>query len=714
MTGPADEERSAGFGTFSGVFRPTTLTILGAMLYLREGWLVGNGGLLGAIAVLVLSLVITGTTALSAASIATNHRVRPGGAFAIIGQALGLEAGGAIGVPLFIAQALSGAMYLYAFREGWGYLFPSHPTLPVVVLAFVGVSVVTWISAAFAFRAQAVMFFVVIAAVVSAAAGIFGEPLHSPQWVGSYSEASFLQSFAIFFPAATGIMVGIGMSGQLDSPRRSIPRGTLSAWAVTGAVYLGFAVWFSLVAEPAELRDNKLVMVDRAAVPVLVLVGLVTSTLTAAISSLVAAPRLLQAMAEVDVVPGSRFLSTLSAEGEPRRATLVTLGIAAIGLLSGSLDAIAPIITAFFVLTFLALNLVVVIEQRLGMISFRPTFAVPDWIPALGVAVCGLCLFLASPRPLLILGLLSVVGLYVMLARRSLDTPWETVRSGVAVALATWAARRASTQERSERAWKPDLLVPIRHLDEAERLEPLLHAMTVRNGSIKLLGVGEDELRAEIGARTRTLRTRGVHASSTVLDAGEFAPAVRTAIDAMQGDLFPPNLVLLDLSRCSSGDIRAIRGRCRELRLGLVLFHPHPDGGLGPRRGLDVWLSDRHPDWRLRLHVANVDLPVLVGYLLATCWKVPLRLVTVVREPDAVVPARAFLAGLAEAGRLPDRTAIEVRTGSFRERLTEGAADVCLFGIGPQAERDALVGIARASGAACLFLMDSGQESALA
>lgn len=79
-----------GLGTFAGVFRPTFLTILGALLYLRAGWLVGHAGLLGAMAVIVGAALITGLTALSVSTIATNQRVRPGGAFAIISQALGL------------------------------------------------------------------------------------------------------------------------------------------------------------------------------------------------------------------------------------------------------------------------------------------------------------------------------------------------------------------------------------------------------------------------------------------------------------------------------------------------------------------------------------------------------------------------------------------------------------------------------------------------
>ena len=113
------------FDTFAGVVRPTLLTTLGALLFLREGWLVGNSGLVGAVVVILCAYVITGTTALSVSSLSTNVRLQAGGAFALIAQALGLEAGGAIGIPLYLAQCASAALYLFAFAEVWQHVSPS-------------------------------------------------------------------------------------------------------------------------------------------------------------------------------------------------------------------------------------------------------------------------------------------------------------------------------------------------------------------------------------------------------------------------------------------------------------------------------------------------------------------------------------------------------------------------------------------------------------
>ena len=122
------------FGTFTGVFTPTLLTILGVIMYIRVGWVVGTAGLLGAGAIMGLAILITTCTGLSLPSIATNTRIGDGGPYAIIAKSLGLEVGGAVGIPLYLTRPLGVAMYIFGFREGWLWLFPDHPPLLIDLL----------------------------------------------------------------------------------------------------------------------------------------------------------------------------------------------------------------------------------------------------------------------------------------------------------------------------------------------------------------------------------------------------------------------------------------------------------------------------------------------------------------------------------------------------------------------------------------------------
>ena len=712
---PAPAPPPRRFGTFAGVFRPVSLTILGAMLYLREGWLVGEAGVVGALLVIGAAYAITGTTALSLASIASNVRVRPGGAFAIIAQALGLEAGAAIGLPLYIAQAASAAMYIYAFAEGWAFLFPDHPPELVEGIGFAGCALLAWRSSGLAMKAQGVMLLVVVAAVGSAALGILDAPMVPAHWVGELPDVGLVGAFAIFFPAATGIMVGAGMSGSLRDPRRSIPTGTLLAWATTFALYAGFAGWYGVMAAPDELIANRSVMIQRALVPELVLAGLLSSTLMAALSSLVAAPRLLQAMADHGVVPASGWLARTTPGGEPRNAVLVTTGLAACGLAAGSLDAIAPVITSFFIMTYLAINGVVAVERTLGMISFRPAFQVHATVPLLGVGLCLLGLSLSSPfGGALEVGFVLVV--YAVLSRRKLETPWETVRSGVAVQLAAWTARRAARADRSERAWKPDLLVPVASPDQIASMREVVESLARRNGTLRWVGLGpHPELGPALAAVAKAETAAGHHATTATLRTQHYMEGIGVAMDALRGATFPPNLVVVDESRVSNDEIAAYQTHCDVLKTGMALWQSGPARDEPPPPGVCVWISDRSPDWRLQLHQANLDLPVLVGFLLATAKHEPLRLCMVVRDDLQKERARRFLEDLIDQARLPAGTTAHVAHGDFLALLPEAPkARTHIFGMPPVVDKERLEQIRARLGTACLWLRDSGHESALA
>ncbi|MGM0557638.1 MAG: hypothetical protein ACQEVA_14740, partial [Myxococcota bacterium] len=498
-----EEPNGVGLNTFTGVYRPTVLTILGVMMYLREGWLVGQAGLGGAVLVILATFTITGCTAMSLSTITTNIRLGGGGAFAVISQSLGLEAGGSIGIPLYLAQSLSAALYMYGFAETWVYLF-DHPMWAAILGVFAVTFTITLLSSKLASKLQGVVMLVVLASLVSIALGLTelgpAEHLQNPQLWGDFESGSFWILFAIFFPAGTGIMVGASMSGKLEDARSSIPKGTLAAVATSLVVYLFFALWYSLLATPEALRENTLIVTELAWSSEIVFAGILASTFTATLSSMVAAPNVLSALGKYGVTPKGDFLSKMTSSGDARNATLVT-GLLIAGALSlGSLNAVAQLITMFFLLTYFMVNLVVMVEQQLGMVSFRPLFKIPRLVPILGTVGCTIAVFVISPAfGLVAIGLVAAV--YVYLVGRHLEQPWETVRSGMFVALADWAAKRiARSQESNERSWKPDLLVPVESRAELDGQFRFLRAMTYPKGSLHIVGIkarGEDRLLEE-------------------------------------------------------------------------------------------------------------------------------------------------------------------------------------------------------------------------
>jgi solute carrier family 12 sodium/potassium/chloride transporter 2 len=293
------------FGTFAGVFTPDVLTILGVILYLRLGWVVGNTGFLGALFIILMAKTITITTGLSMSSITTNIKIGAGGAYSIISKSLGLEAGGSVGIPFYISQTLSAALYIVGFTEGWLRIFPSHNYYLIAILTWMVVLTISYISANVAIKTQ---YFIMMIIALSLASFVLGETPETSQLtlVGNLEDVSFWGAFAIFFPAVTGIMAGANLSGELKNPKIAIPRGTMAAIAITLVIYVALAYLFSSRISAEVLRSNQMAMIDYALWAPAVIMGILAATFSSALGSTVGAPRILQALAAFKSVPFHR------------------------------------------------------------------------------------------------------------------------------------------------------------------------------------------------------------------------------------------------------------------------------------------------------------------------------------------------------------------------------------------------------------------------
>ena len=717
-------------GTFRGVYRPTVMTILGLMIYVREGWVVGEAGLLGAILIILATFLITGTAALSLSSITTNIHIGAGGVFSIIAKSLGLETGGSIGVPLYLGQALSGALYIYGFTEGWLYVFPDHSQWLVAYAVFAVAMGVTFVSSSFAFRLQGAVMIVILISMASIAFGLANvDGSTRPQLWGTFEDASFWTLFAILFPGGTGIKVGASMSGALENPRRSIPRGTLAAVGTALFVYIAMAIWYSMVATPEELMNQRLIVIERAAVGELVLAGLLASTFTATISTLVAAPHVLQALAAQNITPRSDWVAQSTSGGHPRNATIITGILVAGTLLLGSLDAVAIFITMFFLLIYLMINIVITIEQGLGLIAFRPTFRIPFWVPIVGLVSCTIALFIISPV-FALLALTIIVGIYVYLVNRRLHTPWETVRSGIFVSLADWAAKKfaRSMSEANERSWKPDLLVPVVSREQLDGIFRFLRLLAEPKGSIKVVGiaVSEDEVASSedvireagldrLDSVTRIFQDEELFATSTVIDAPSLVQGVRISASVMRGSAFRPNILFGLAHRFDAETLQGFVEIAEKNEMGVALLYEHPQASLGEERRINIWITDQSPEWSLGLRLPNLDLSILLGLQVQRKWQGRIRLLTVCRDPQEQENARRYHHRLIEDARLPSSTESIVLEGNFRANLAASPeTDLSIFGLAREVDRAFMDDQVRLSRSSCLFVRDSGRESALA
>ncbi len=388
------------FGT-APVFFTAISTILGAILFLRFGFAVGTLGFWGVIPIIILGHLVTIPTALAISEIATNKRVEGGGEYFIISRSFGINIGATIGIALYLSQAISVAFYVIAFTESFEFLFQyllkSHDFfLPRQVISIpVMISLGGLILKQGANLGVKALYVIVAILAVSLLLFFIGSPSNGEVVGLSFSNLEpqnmeqFYVIFAIIFPAFTGMTAGVGLSGDLKEPGKSIPLGTTTATIAGMIIYFFIAYKLATSASPEELISNQFVMADIALWgTVFIPIGLAASTISSALGSLMVAPRTLQALAVDKAFPIAKINSWLGLnrpkDNEPENALVITCLIALIFVAIGDVNAVAMIISMFFMITYGSLCLISFLHQFGSSPSYRPTFKSKWFISLLG------------------------------------------------------------------------------------------------------------------------------------------------------------------------------------------------------------------------------------------------------------------------------------------------------------------------------------------
>lgn len=694
-------------GTFGGVFTPDVLTILGVIMYLRLGWVVGNAGLIGAFAIIIMAKIITICTALSMSSITTNIKIGAGGAYSIISKSLGLEAGGSVGIPFYISQTLSAALYIFGFTEGWLMFFPHHdPTIVAVItwLILLGISAV---SAAFAIKTQYIIMAVIAASLLS----FFLSPAEqktSIEYIGNFENADFWLVFAIFFPAVTGIMAGANLSGDLKEPRKAIPYGTLSAIGVTMVIYLGMAYLFSKVVPTEELLNNQMAMAEYSWISELVILGILAATFSSALGSMIGAPRVLQALAVHKSIPFSKTFATRTKNNEPRNAIIFTAAIIIVAILLGNLDALASLLTMFFLVTYGMLNLVVFLQQSMKIISFRPTFKIPRFVSFIGATGCIFIMFLIN-TVFSVIAIITIISLYFWLTKMGLKTNWGDIRGGMFLVLAERASRMAAKFPRHFISWKPDVLLPIENPKVWGASLLFIKNIIAPSGSLyafTVTGANHEETKQSLDDLIRPLDDEKLFVNHAVVDDTDFLHAAKLVMQISSGSTFRPNILFLTLGNNPEKDIliQNLTNASQRHELGTVILNQHDRMAFGLQKDVNLWLRDKSP---------NRELAILLALQLQINWEGKINLVTVAENKESKDKMHKFLVNLSDKTRLPSLTEFHVLIGSFGDALKSAPrADINIFGIADELNFDFMRSAPETMSSSCLYVRDSGQESA--
>ncbi len=636
MTGKSKKNQTAHkFGTFLGVYMPSILTILGLIMYLRFGWVLGNLGLIKTIVVVLVASSITFITGLSASAIATNIKVGVGGEYFMISRSLGLELGGAIGIPLYLCRTLSVTFYCYGLSEAIlalspiiGVVLPSYALQLMTIGFIIIITLLSGKSAKLVLHSQIPIMIIVGASILALVIGVFSKDLQTPIIEATYQTApqGFWYVFAVFFPAVTGFTAGIGMSGDLRNPQKSIPRGTLGAVVSGVVIYLVIpillAITGALTLEEMTNPEAGVTIWTRLAIfgPWIVYPAVWGAVLSSAFGSILGGPRILQAMSMDGLVP--KFLAKLSKSGQPTIATWISGAIAVSAVFLGGLNTIAQYVSVLFLTLYVAVNMSAAIEQLIKEPSYRPTIYVPWYISILGSIAAMIVMWLINPLAFAFaLGLELLIFIYLM--NKKLEQQWGDASTGIWMHLGRYALLRLNSKKMHPRNWRPIIILFIRDLKEHIELVQFTEMLGQNSGLLTISKLitpddkGELLLRNEVAHEMqKDLALAGLEALTEVHVVTDLKYGMNQVSSGHGIAGIKTNTVVFGWSSTESGKVKELEIISELARSGknILVAHINKPFPKKSKKRIDIW-------WRGQEN--NGDLMVLLAYLiqLNNKWK---------------------------------------------------------------------------------------------
>lgn len=634
--GMRSSEQAYGFGTLP-VFLAGISTILGAIMFLRFGYAVAHTGFFGVIGIIVLGHLVTIPTALALAEIATNRKVEGGGEYFIISRSFGTTIGGVIGICLYLSQAISVAFYMIAFAEAFTWMepylmeqfgirfdprfisIPAMVTLVILVImrgADLGVKML-YVVAGILFVSLAMFF------LGSPVEGFDRDLISLTDKVERPDP--FIIVFAIVFPAFTGMTAGVGLSGDLKNPRRSLPRGTLWATIIGMLVYVGLVYKLHISAPPETMSQDPLVMAEVSVWGPAILIGLCCATLSSAIGSVLVAPRTLQALGADDTLPGKGLSSWLShgigKANDPRHATMVT-GALALGIvIVGNVDLVATLISMFFMVTYGSLCAISFLEHFAARPSYRPSFRSRWYVSLLGAILCFLLMFQIN----FFFATIAIVLLVILYQALRIGKRGEGDLASLFQNVITQATRYMQIRLQQRRLdivtdeWRPSvIMVNDRSFDRRSPLI-MLHWLCHRYGFGTYVHYIKGRLTSDMFFESKTIKERllkmarkqgsAVYMDTVVSPSITSALAQTLQVPGVSG--MSNNSILFELTQQDSMSVaHSIVDQCKfaaNSDMTLMVLR-HCETHFGNRDSIHVWLT-----WNDK---ANANTMILLSYIL--------------------------------------------------------------------------------------------------
>jgi amino acid transporter len=662
------------FGT-APVFFTAIATILGAILFLRFGYAVGTLGFWGVILLVLLGHLVTIPTALALSEIATNKRVEGGGEYFIVSRSFGLNIGSTIGLALFFSQAISVAFYVIAFTEAFDFFFVwvreeyalelprqfvSMPMMGLLSLLIIAKGANLGVKA---------LYFVVGILFITLVLFFLGEPAPNADLSVSIfsfemrNMNDFFVVFAIVFPAFTGMTTGVGLSGDLKKPGKSIPWGTISATIIGMLVYFVIAWKLSSSASIEDLVNNQFVMVQIAIGGALIIpIGLAASTISSALGSVMVAPRTLQALAKDKIFPSRRinrfFAKERKRDNEPINSSILVCLIAFFFVALGDINAVAEIISMFFMLTYGSLCLISFLNHFGSSPSYRPSFKSKWVISLIGFVVSVWVMFkINTLYAILAFVFLILIYLYINFyhkQRRGLSSIFVNTVFQLNRKLHLYIQRKTKASLFSD--WRPSIICVSKHSFQRDNALKMLDWISYKYGFATYLHKIEGYFSAETAKlakeqKQKLLKKLGDD-NSVFIDtiiSPSYTTAIAQAIQIPGVSGLENNMVLFEFPKFDEQSQEQALDNFNLIRAGEldVLFLLSDSKQIAFKEGIHVWIKITDE--------VNLNLMIMLSFIILNHpdWKkAKIKVFVVIKEEDPVAQKVQFME-LIKTGRIP-------------------------------------------------------------
>jgi amino acid transporter len=600
------EGNTEGLGTFSGVYLPSVLQMLGVILFMRLGWITGHVGLSKMTFIIFMASSILFLTGLSMTSIVTNMKIGSGGSYYIISRSLGVEFGSAIGILLTVAQLITIAVCVSGFALSLQEIMP-HLSLPFLeICTLIGLAIVALFPVDFALKAQGFIFCIVMASILSV---FFGSSANIPETITPLPRTSsigFWAAFALFFPATTGIESGMAMSGDLKNPSRSLAIGTMAAVVTAYIAYAALSIFLSFQVSDELLRSHPMIIYYVSRLSFLFILGVWGATLSSALGSMITSPRTLQSLAKDKILP--KFLSK-----SPVVPGILIISLASLMTLFTDMNHLLPILSMVCLMTYALLNFVAFFESFIQNPSWRPLFRIPMGVSLTGTIACLVSMFMINPGWAFII-LIALLALGLWTTKRKLQGNWDDMRYSIFSFFASTATSKLAHIKKNPRSWRPNILAIIDPELKDTQIINFAHALNQSKGFLTYGATLPNTDKLEITQTTfeEYFKKRDIPCFFHINANNVHSLGTHNIVQNYGMGPLQPNTIILKPPMEKGGEFCELIKASHELQKNLIIVKSDPLNS-----SLSFETKDKHIDlwWGGQVH-SNFELSLALSHIL--------------------------------------------------------------------------------------------------